>query len=410
MTRNTSVLLIFIGIFFVLILCIPVAGSAYSINATAGDHGKMVPSGIQPGGTGFTIQAEPGYYIVMTFDGNELKYGDYYFFQPPNDFSNHNLSVKFAQYNGSLNINSYPLGASIFIDGESTSRGITPTIVHDIPEGPHVLRLTSPGYIDYTNYSVSVENGKTTNVPKIYLVENRTSPPIPTITPTITQTSNIAGPIGWLYSFIVPGMSALPNSNPTDDTIKQTNTTPTNRSQNMTTPGSPPVNLPPSNVIIFLFIALIPLVLLLVHDYLGLGHHSFPQPPSVRVGVAIGQIVCGLVLFYVISTIFPLPPSTDLSTLPLLIVLLFGAYLIFSALALAIGSILSRPLRWTLRVHVVVGVITLIVTPILLYVFAKGDLTLVIMPILFTMIAAPISALLALWQDHTLALQLHLYK
>ena len=175
-------------------------------------------------------------------------------------------------------------------------------------------------------------------------------------------------------------------------------------SANVTVPGiNPPAGLGSWNVIFFLFIAVIPLVLLIAHDYLGLGHLSFPQPLMVRVGVAIGQIICGFGLVFVLSRMIALLPAlTNTLTLPLLlIVLLLAAYFIFSALALAVGSLMSSPLRWTLKVHVVMGVIILIVTPILLFSLAQGEL----MAILATIVAAPVSALLALWQDHSLALQ-----
>ena len=180
--------------------------------------------------------------------------------------------------------------------------------------------------------------------------------------------------------------------------------TPVNGSGNMTGTGlQPPAGLASWNVIIFMFIAAIPLVLLIAHDYLGLGHLSFPQPLPVRIGVALGQIICGMGLGFVLFRMIALLPAlTNTLTLPLLlIVLLLGAYLIFSALALAVGSLLSRPLRWTLKVHVVIGVIVLIVTPILLFSLGQGEVT----AILVTIVAAPVSALLALWQDHSLALQ-----
>jgi hypothetical protein len=180
--------------------------------------------------------------------------------------------------------------------------------------------------------------------------------------------------------------------------------TPETGSANMTGTGlQPPAGLASWNVIIFLFIAAIPLVLLLAHDYLGLGHLSFPQPLAVRAVVAFGQVICGLGLLYVLLRMIALLPAlSNTLTLPLLlIVLLLGAYLIFSAVALAAGSLLSSPLRWTLKVHVVIGVIVLIVTPILLFSLGQGE----VMAILVTIVAAPVSALLALWQDHSLALQ-----
>ncbi|MCX6700022.1 MAG: protein kinase, partial [Methanomicrobiales archaeon] len=164
-------------------------------------------------------------------------------------------------------------------------------------------------------------------------------------------------------------------------------------------------------MIIFLFIALIPLFILLVHDYLGLGYLSFPQPLMVRVGVAIGQAACGIGLIFVLSFMMAQLPAFDNPLyLPFLIVLLFGAYLIFSALALAVGSLLSRPLRWTLKVHVVIGVITLLVTLISLFLLGHVDIMPFLVPIVVTIIAAPVSTLLALWQDHSLALEVHKHR
>jgi len=428
--------ILFIGLMFA--VSVTNAAPLYKITATAGSHGTMDPSGIQPSGTGFYIQADPEYYIVLTFDGNVSKHSDYLYYPSPNDLSNHTLYVTFARINGSINIDSNPRGASIFIDEDPTSRGITPTTVYDVPVGPHVFRLTLPGYHDYTNDSVSVESSKTAIVPKIYLVENTTPTPTPTITPTITQPSNTPDLLGWLYSFIVPVRFAVPNPTSTNNNTNQTNKfldsgtnntsiigsagtprsdTLANGSANITgipyhpPAGLPPMNFPPQNVMIFLFIALIPLFLLLVHDYLGLGHLSFLQPLTVRVGVAIGQVACVIGLIFVLSFMTAQLPAFDNPLyLPLLIVLLFGAYLIFSALALAIGSLLSRPLRWTLKVHVVIGVITLLVTLISLYLLGHVDIMPFFVPIVVTIIAAPVSTLLALWQDHSLALEVHKHR
>jgi hypothetical protein len=97
-----------------------------------------------------------------------------------------------------------------------------------------------------------------------------------------------------------------------------------------------------------------------------------------------------------------IPGLVDPSLLPLvLIVMLFLAYLAFSALALAFGSVFSRPLRWTLKVHVIIGVIVLVIDPVILFWLSEGSWRM----ILIAIAVAPLTALLALWQNHSLALR-----
>ncbi len=252
----------------------------------------------------------------------------------------------------------------------------------------------------------------TSNLPYIFPTPTERIPLETTIVPTSNQTIQPNITVTLVTNATLP-VTPVVNESP-DTGLNNTSivvpvvTTPkdppVNGSVNTTGSGlQPPVGLASWNVVIFLFIAVIPLVLLLAHDYLGLGHLSFPQPLAVRAGVAFGQVVCGAGMLFVLSRMIALLTAlTNTLTLPLLlIVLLLGAYMIFSALALAAGSLLSRPLRWTLKVHVVIGVIILIVTPILLFSLGQGET----MGILVTIVAAPVSALLALWQDHSLALQ-----
>ena len=232
----------------------------------------------------------------------------------------------------------------------------------------------------------------------------------PTVLPTPVPTSNltpqpnttVAQVTNGTPLLVTPGVNVTPDLGTNNTSVvAPVGTSPrdnhTNETGNTTGSGFKP----PGELAFFLFIAVIPLVLLLAHDYLGLGHLSFPQPLAVRAGVAIGQVVCMAGLLYVLLQMIALLPGfTDpLALILLLIVLMFEAYLIFSALALAIGSLLSRPLRWTLKVHVVIGVIILLVTPILLFSLVPEQVT----AILATIVAAPVSALLALWQDHSLA-------
>ncbi|MCX6701281.1 MAG: protein kinase [Methanomicrobiales archaeon] len=429
---------------------------------------------VNPGGSYmFTISAEPGYQGVLLVDGVKTPYAGVYTVSNVN--KNYVLSVTFVPETGSLEVKSNPVGVSILIDGDTVGNiGKSGTTwVYDVSVGTHELRLVLAGYNDYTT-TVTLEKGKTTKVDKDLAPQTPVITPIsttvvPTITktvvptvsttvvPTITKTvvptaSVVTTPTGQI-SVVVPERTTVPTALPAGNQTNQTNTTPiqvtsgtllpvtpavnltqdpgtnntsvpgpvvtsprdnrTNGTGNVTGTGGliPPMGLPPQNVMMFLFIALIPLLLLIAHDYLGLGHMVFPQPLTIRVGVAFGQVACAVgLLFVLLRMVTLLPEFTNLLALPLLIVLLFGAYLIFSALALAIGSLLSRPLRWTLKVHVVIGVITLIVTLILLFWHANGDLMSMIMAILVTIVAAPVSALLALWQDHSLALEVHKHR
>ena len=303
----------------------------------------------------------------------------------------------------------------------TTTRTPVPTAV------PTTARTTVPATSATVTVPVTAVTNQTTSVPTAIPTDvPRTSSTLPYIFPTPTERislpttvpiSNLTPQPNTTQTLVTNG-TAIPVTPALNDTrnpgtnntgvIVPAVTSPqdirANGSANATMAGiKPPAGLASWNVIIFLFIAAIPLVLLIAHDYLGLGHLSFPQPLAVRAGVAFGQVACGIGLVFVLSRMIALLQAlTDTLTLPLLlIVLLLGAYLIFSALALAAGSLMSSPLRWTLKVHVVVGVIILIVTPILLFSLGQGEVT----AILVTIVAAPVSALLALWQDHSLALQ-----
>ena len=274
-----------------------------------------------------------------------------------------------------------------FVTTQTTAESTTNTT--DIP-------TTSSTFNPYTILPTPTER---TVLPTTVPTGNLTPQPSATVTPVLNGT----------LIQVTPAVNETSNQGTNNTSVlgpagTSPQDTRANGSANMTGTGlQPPAGLASWNVIIFLFIAVIPLVLLLAHDYLGIGHLSFPQPLAVRAGVALGQVACGIGLLFALSRMIALLPAlTNTLTLPLLlIVLLLGAYLIFSALALAVGSLLSRPLRWTLKVHVVIGVIVLIVTPILLFSLGQGEVT----AILVTIVAAPVSALLALWQDHSLALQ-----
>jgi hypothetical protein len=69
-----------------------------------------------------------------------------------------------APVNGTLDVQTTPTGAAVFLDG--VSRGITPLAIPDIPAGIHTLRLEKTGYTIWEN-PVTINAGATTNVTTI---------------------------------------------------------------------------------------------------------------------------------------------------------------------------------------------------------------------------------------------------
>jgi hypothetical protein len=63
---------------------------------------------------------------------------------------------------GALDISSNPLGAEIFIEGEDTGT-VTHSVIPNIPVGRYTLKLTSPGYNDYTT-TFTIYDGLTTTL------------------------------------------------------------------------------------------------------------------------------------------------------------------------------------------------------------------------------------------------------
>ena len=439
----TRVFLYILFISMLLAVSVTTAASAYIITATAVGPGSIEPGSatVNLGGSAtFDIIPNSGYHSEMTLDDKVVVPNQKYTLQNVN--ADHRISVTFVQDIGHLPVNSEPTGASIYIDGDTV--GLTPNTC-DVPVGSHELRLAHTGYKDFTT-TVTINKGNNPNLDYTLSPQDATSTPI-TVSSTpsgasvnldginmgttplsihsvsygthtmrltypgyqdssnrvdVSETSNAyeytLTPTGQV-SIVAPESTAVTNPTPTFGT------SPTNTRANV--PGNtnilgiqPPAMLLPLTLIIFLFIALIPLIPILAHDYLWLGHLSFSQSLNIRAGVAIGHVACGAGLLFVISRMIPLLLIlTNPRTFPLLfIALILVAYLIISAFILAIESLQSRPLRWTMRVHGVIGVITLVVTPVLLFLFARGE----VMAILVTIVAAPVSAFLALWQDHTL--------
>jgi hypothetical protein len=254
-----------------------------------------------------------------------------------------------------------------------------------------------------------VPQTEVTTEPTTYPIEilptPTTRPSLPTTTPITTVTTG---------STIMPTITTSPDETqvvnnssvialvPTVVATASPLVAPTNNSSAIPVGPQIPPYFTASNIAFFLLIMVIPLGLLLSHDYMGLGYLSFPQAPLVRAAVALGQGICVFGLFYIQRSLMDLIPGLgDPTLLPLvLIIMLFVAYLTFSAIALAVGSVLSRPLRWTLKVHVIIGVVVLVLAPLILFWLTDGNWRI----ILAAIVIAPITAMLALWQNHSLTM------
>jgi hypothetical protein len=469
-----------VGVLLVTVVTGTVSG--YIITATAGPHGKITPPGQVSVPAGATLiffpEADPGYHPdSFIVDGKKVPASPQYIF--PNVNTDHTISVSFVRDTGSVDVNSNPKHATIFIDGIDVGR--TPKIVDNVPVGLRTLKLSLSGYQDYTTM-VTVTADTTTTVPTLTLVPQPSPTSLPTTVPTspattvptsipttqpttrpsTTTTTTITTipttvqttvpttvPItnGTLPAFtilptptertavpttipptepttrppgtpnltpattITPENPGINNSSviailPTGITPEATLTTPAGNISGGIPGGGPGPGIPSmftqSNVFFFLLIMIIPLGLLLSHDYLGLGHLSFPQPLAIRGGVAAGQAVSSLGFLYILETLMAsvTPSTNEALLLIILILMLFIAFLTFSAIALAIGSLLSRPLRWTLKVHVIIGVIVLVTAPLIIFLINGG----IGRSILVAIGVGTITTLLALWQNHSLAL------
>jgi hypothetical protein len=214
-----------------------------------------------------------------------------------------------------------------------------------------------------------------------------------------------------------PAVSSSPTTSPANQqssgqTPKATGTTPvsTTIATASSVPPASALSIPVGVItVIFLLISFIPLGLLIFHDYFGLGKLTFPEPFRVRAGIAIAQVLCGIGLLFVVLTLQFIYASlvvaeNGLAPVFTLIVLLLVSYVTLSAFALAIGSLLSKAFRWTLKVHSIAGIVALVLSPVAIITLGNTPdiLQSKTAVIAIAIVAALITALLALWQDHTL--------
>lgn len=79
---------------------------------------------------------------------------------------------------GSIQANSTPTGARVTVDG--SFRGMTPTVITDLPAGPHTVRFTLEGYVE-REQQVEVQAGQTATLTANLtpLTQTQSGPPVP---------------------------------------------------------------------------------------------------------------------------------------------------------------------------------------------------------------------------------------
>ena len=108
---------------------------------------------------------------------------------------------------GTLSVTSSPAGADVYLDG--VQKGTTPVTITGVPTGFHLIRVTMPGYEDYSS-RVITPNDKTVHASLKARSGSTTIPTIPTRIPTSVP---FTFPTGQLPSYVRTGTLSV-TSNP----------------------------------------------------------------------------------------------------------------------------------------------------------------------------------------------------
>ncbi|HTY15958.1 MAG TPA: hypothetical protein VMC42_09655 [Methanoregulaceae archaeon] len=177
-----------------------------------------------------------------------------------------------------------------------------------------------------------------------------------------------------------------------------------------TAPSAPPGQAPESLAVpldiltaIVLLLAIIPLAILVSHDHFAQSATRFPQAPGLRAGIAVVQILCGFgILFGLLilqsSYVTLALKGTDLNSVILLVVLFLMSYFAISAFIVAAGSLISKAFRWTMKSHVIIGIVVLLTGPAALFLSGAPNAA---GPAAAVIVAGVVSVVLALWQERS---------
>jgi hypothetical protein len=177
-----------------------------------------------------------------------------------------------------------------------------------------------------------------------------------------------------------------------------------------TSPSTPPGQAPESLAVpldiltaIVLLLAIIPLAILVSHDHFAQSTTRFPQAPGLRAGIAIVHILCGIGMLFGLLMLQSAYVSlalkgTGLNSVIVLIVLFLMSYFAISAFILAAGSLMSKAFRWTMKSHVIIGIVVLLTGPAALFLSGTSNAA---VPAAAVIAASVISMVLALWQERS---------
>lgn len=333
--------------------------------------------------------------------------GDLISGQKPPTYVSVSYTVVFFPEGGVTFSSSDTLGMSTDLDN---ARWNYTVLVDSIP---NIQKIVIGNSVDISGWELSYNSRRDVSI------QVRLTGDVPTVSATGKKTlvrvadNNVNGPVPGSEvkreaNVILPGGVAVPSATSGTETpgvpVQETNPV-TNPPE--AGPAAKSVSISPEIFMaVFLLISFIPLGLLVFHDYFGLGRLSFPQDFRTRAGIAVLYALCGAGLLFVLSVLQNLYTSLDASNngiIPVftLIVLFLVSYFALSAFVLASGAIMSKAFRWTLRLHMVIGVIILFAVPATL--FTLGSPLGREVAAAIAVIAALASGLLALLQDHSLA-------
>lgn len=275
---------------------------------------------------------------------------------------------------GAILVTSSPTGATIIVDGEE--KGITNSIVQNIPVGTHDVTVKKPGYLSETR-SVSVNENRVTSIPFIRMVPG-TDTSVPTTVPTGTTTTPRT-PV------VTPTISVVPDQGNTSNTTGQ----PSDAG-----PKEPGISLLAGILVTIIaggFCAGV-----LSYDLFYMKSRRYPVSVTKKALSATGYAI---IAFFLVNAIIQaissgLFPVLSLASLPFILIF----YLAISSIALIIGSVLAWPFRWTLRIHAVSGVMVLVTGLMAL----GGPSQINFFPLAVAMALSPLSSVLALWQERRL--------
>ena len=447
MNTGPSIPVVTILILAVLLIIGPAcAVKTYTISASAGEGGVISPSGevrVDHGGSQiFIIEAANGFTIGdVRVDGKSL--GPISFYTFTNVREEHSIAANFLPLTGTLEIDSSPSGASVFLDGtyigKTTPTG--PARFDGITPGTHSLRLVLEGYEDYAT-DILISEGSTTTVPLVTLVPiptTATTSPTPTRTPTPTPTpatttttsptptrtptptpSPTPTPTTTATTSPTPTQTPTPTPSPTPTTTATTSPTPTETTTPIestipaglpatspvpsnttvpfeTGPGNQGGLLPPSSPLRTLLVLVTGLLatVILSRDVLSSSREPLIPLKKRIIALFVLGIPCVAQAMALHATIRSGGAGGGLFFDLAVVVIPVSLYLVLSGTGLVIGALLSWPFRGMLKAHTVAGVVMVFLS---LFSLARGDDPAPAITGLF-LLSGLLAALGARWQE-----------